>query len=144
MSSHTKYHLKTSSTTVYKFYPKTNKVIVISGSKREELDIMEPRTIILKLLSLVSVREGFHRKGAVRRPILCTAFMIKLGERLKTTRTVDLESVLRTAHVRKHQKDVVRDLLKDVKQDKVKVRIFPLHALIKVGNVSARFSSRRT
>jgi len=141
MSSDTKYHLKTSSTTVYKFYPKTNKVVVMSGSKKEELDVMEPRTIILKLLNLASARERFRTEGAVRKPILCTAFMIKFGERLKTTRTVDLESLLHSTHVRKHQKDVVRDLLKDVIQGKIRVRVSPRHALIKVGNVSARFSS---
>jgi len=123
MSSDKKYRLKTSSTNVYKFYTKTNKVVVISGTKQEDLDAMEPRTIILRLLNLASVRERFREEGAVRKPILCTAFMIKFGERLKTTRRIDLESLLQSTHVRTHQKDVVRDLLKDVIIGKIRVRI---------------------
>jgi len=67
------------------------------------------------------MREKFREEGAVRKPILCTAFMIKFGERLKTTRQVDLESLLQSAHVRKYQKDVVRELLKDVIIGKIRV-----------------------
>ena len=117
------YRLQTSSATVYTFYTKTNRVSVVSGIKMEELDSMEPRTIILKLISLASVREKFREERSVNRPILCTAFMIKIAERLKSTRHGELESLLKTLHVRKELKDLVRELLRDVIEKKMRVHI---------------------
>jgi hypothetical protein len=123
MSSNKKYCLETSSTTIYNFYTKTNKVSVVSGTKIEELDSMESRTIILKLINLASARERFRTERSGNKPILCTAFMVKFGEKLIRARQAHLDSLLRSTHVRKELKDLVSALLKDVRQGKIRVCI---------------------